>query len=50
MTLDVSLLATLAVSGKKILEMDQPETKIAYGSRICERIGMKLPLFIEDLP
>jgi len=32
-----------------ILEIDQPETRIAYGSHVCQRIVTKLAIFIEDL-
>jgi hypothetical protein len=36
--------------GRKFLEINQPETRIAYGSHVCSQIGMKLALLIEDLP
>ena len=40
-----------AVSEKKIfLEINQQETRIAYGSHVCKQIGMELAVFIEDLP
>jgi hypothetical protein len=32
------------------LEFNQPEKRIAYGSHVCKQIGMKLAIFIEDLP
>ena len=32
------------------LEIDQPETRIAYGGHVCKRIGIKWAIFIEDLP
>jgi hypothetical protein len=32
------------------LEIDQSETRIAYGGHFCKHIGMKLAIFIEDLP
>jgi hypothetical protein len=32
------------------LEMNQSETRIACGGHVCERIGMELDKFIEDLP
>jgi hypothetical protein len=35
---------------RRFLEINQPETRIAYGSHVCQQIGMKLAIFIEDLP
>jgi hypothetical protein len=35
---------------RRFIEIDQPETKIAYGSHVCKRIGTKLAIFIEQLP
>jgi hypothetical protein len=35
---------------RRFLEIDQPETRIAYGSHGCLRIGTKLAIFIEYLP
>jgi hypothetical protein len=35
------------VSGED-LEIDQPETRIAYGDHICKRIGTKCAIIIED--
>jgi hypothetical protein len=35
---------------RRFLEINQPETRIAYGSQLCKQIGMKLANFIEDLP
>ena len=35
------------VSGED-LEINQPETRIAYGGHICERIGTKCAILIED--
>jgi hypothetical protein len=35
---------------RRFLEIDQPETRIAYSSHVCKRIGTKLAIFIEDLP
>ena len=26
---------------RRFLEIDQPETRFAYGGHVCERIGMK---------
>jgi hypothetical protein len=34
---------------RRFLEINQPETRIAYGSHVCLQIGMKLAIFIEDL-
>ena len=35
--------------GEDFLEIDQPETRIAYGSHVCKWIGMKREIYIEDL-
>jgi hypothetical protein len=35
---------------RKFLEINQQETRMAYGSHVCKQIGMKLAIFIEDLP
>jgi hypothetical protein len=35
---------------RRFLEIDQPETRIAFGSHGCKQLGMKLAIFIEDLP
>jgi hypothetical protein len=35
---------------RRFLEINQPATRIAYGSHVCYQIGMKLAIFIEDLP
>jgi len=35
---------------RRFLEIDQPETRITYGSHVCKRIGTKLALFIKHLP
>jgi hypothetical protein len=32
------------------LEIDQPKTRIGYGSHVCQRIWTKLAIFIEYLP
>ena len=34
---------------RRYLEIDQPETRIAYGGQVCKHIGTKLAIFIEDL-
>jgi hypothetical protein len=40
-----------AVSEKKIyLEINQSETRIACGGHVCEWIGTKSAIFIEDRP
>jgi hypothetical protein len=40
-----------AVSEKKIfLEINQSETRIAFGGHVCYRIGTKLTIFIKDFP
>jgi hypothetical protein len=40
-----------AVSEKKIfLEINQSETRIAFGGHVCQRIGTKLAIFIKDFP
>ena len=35
---------------RRLLEINQPETRIAYGSHVCQQIGMTLAIFIENLP
>ena len=35
---------------KRVLEIDQSETRIACGGHVCIWIGTKLALFIEDRP
>ena len=40
----------LGFRGEDFLEINQSETRIAYGGHVCERIGMKWAIFIEDLP
>ena len=35
---------------RRSLEIDQSETRIACGSHVCEWIGTKLEIFIEDHP
>ena len=35
---------------RRFLEINQPETRIAYGSHVCQQIGMKLAIFMEKLP
>jgi hypothetical protein len=32
-----------------LLEINQSETRIAFGGHVCQRIGTKLAIFIEDL-
>jgi hypothetical protein len=36
-----------AVSEKIFLEINQSETRIAFGGYVCQRIGTKLPIFIK---
>ena len=35
---------------RRFLEIDQPETRIAYDSHVCQLIGMKLAIILENLP
>jgi hypothetical protein len=35
---------------RRFLAINQPETRIAYGSQVCNQIGMKLAIFIKELP
>jgi hypothetical protein len=35
---------------RRFLEIDQPETRIVYGSHVCQWIGTKLAIFIEYFP
>ena len=35
---------------KRLLEIGQSETRIVCGDHVCQRIGMKCAIFIEDLP
>jgi hypothetical protein len=32
------------------LEINQSETRIAFGGHVCQQIGTKLPIFIKDFP
>jgi hypothetical protein len=32
------------------LEINQSETRIAFGGNVCQRIGTKLAFFIKDFP
>jgi hypothetical protein len=32
------------------LEINQSETRIAFGGHVCQRIGIKLVFFIKDFP
>jgi hypothetical protein len=32
------------------LEINQSETRIAFGGHVCQRIGTKLAIFIKDFP
>jgi hypothetical protein len=46
----VSVQLAKKFQGRRFLEINQPETRIAYGSHVCAQIGMKLAIVIEDLP
>ena len=35
----VSVYSAKRFRGENILEIDQPDTKIAYGGHVCQRIG-----------
>ena len=35
---------------RRLLEIGQSETRIVCGDNVCQRIGMKCAIFIEDLP
>jgi hypothetical protein len=35
---------------RRLLEIGQSETRIGCGDHVCQRIGMKCAIFIEDLP
>ena len=35
---------------RRLLEIGQSETRIFCGDHVCQRIGMKCAIFIEDLP
>jgi hypothetical protein len=37
-------------SGEPFLEIKQSETRIACGGHVCQRIGTKWAIAIEDLP
>ena len=32
------------------LEINQSETRIAFGGHVCQRIGNKIAIFIKDFP
>jgi hypothetical protein len=36
--------------GRRFLKIGPSDTRIACGGHVCEQIGMKLAIFIEDLP
>jgi hypothetical protein len=36
--------------GEDFLEINQSETRMACGGHVCQRIGTKRAVFIEDLP
>jgi hypothetical protein len=35
---------------RRFLDINQPETRFAYGSHVCQRIGTKLAIFDRELP
>jgi hypothetical protein len=35
---------------EEVLEINQLETRIAFGGHVCQRIRTKLSIFREDLP
>ena len=39
-----------SVSQSVLLKIGQSETRIVRGDHVCQRIGMKWAIFIEDLP
>jgi hypothetical protein len=49
-TYQVSVHLAKRVRGDDFLEINQSETRIVCGGHFCKRIGMKLAIFIEDLP
>ena len=46
----ISVLLAKQFQRRRTLDIDQSETRIAYGSHICKQIGEKLANFIEHLP
>ena len=42
----ISVHLTKRLQRKRFLEIDQPETRIACGGHVCERIGTILAIFI----
>jgi hypothetical protein len=46
----ISVLLAKKFQIRRFLEIDQPETRIAYGIHVCKWIGTKLTTFIEHLP
>ena len=36
--------------GEDILEINKPKTRMACGGHVCEQIGTKFNIFIENLP
>jgi hypothetical protein len=49
---DCSVRSVIWQSGfreEDLLEINQSETRIAFGGHVCQRIGTKLAIFIEDL-
>ena len=46
----ISVLLAKQFQRRRTLDIDQSETRIAYGSHICKQSGKKLANFIEHLP
>ena len=46
----IHLAQRFQIRRESCLEINQSETRIAYGSHVCQRIGTKLAFLIEDLP
>ena len=45
----VSVQLAKQFQGRRFLEIDQSETRIAYGCHVCKRIGTKWAIVIKDL-
>ena len=46
----MDILYRLSSFWEDFLEIDQLEKRTVYGGHVCERIGTKLAILIEDLP
>ena len=49
-TYQVTVYLTLGFQRKRLLEIDQSETRIDCGGHVCNRIATKRAIVIEDLP